>query len=142
MKGSPLTRTALTVLILFALGFPLRQLTGHRLSAPVSTAPTPIRNETQKVHLELTSTTAPFHFIVTHEGKPIWEGDSNSTQVSHDADLRIPASGVDLVLDVSWTGERDTAVKLALTPEHGDTIERTIWGRQQASEVLTFVPGV
>ena len=42
------------------------------------------------------------------------------------------------MLDVSWDEEKETAVRLALTPEESDTMVKTVWGTKSANEVLTF----
>ncbi|MBV8227292.1 MAG: hypothetical protein JO232_19110 [Verrucomicrobia bacterium] len=137
MKGSPLTRAIMTVVALLALLLPLQRLTSHQ-SATVS-APLP-ENSTakQKLHLELVSTTVPFKFRVAHDGESVWSGESNSPTVSTDTELSFPPEGIDLVLDVSWSQDKETAVRLALTPQDSDTIAKTVWGTTSASEVLTF----
>jgi hypothetical protein len=137
MKGSPLARAVMTAIALLALILPLRSLTSHQ-SAPVAPPPADASNANRKLHLELTSTTVPFKFQVSNEGKPLWTGESNSTTVSTDRELEFPPEGIDLVLDVSWAEEKETAVRLALTPEGSDTIVKTVWGTKSANEVLTF----
>jgi hypothetical protein len=137
MKGSPLARAIMTLVALLALLLPLQRLTSHQ-SATVS-APLPEDSTAkQKLHLELTSTTVPFEFRVAHDGNPIWSGKSSSPTVSTDTELRFPPEGIDLVLDVSWSQGKETAVRLALTPQDSDTIAKTVWGTTSASEVLTF----
>jgi hypothetical protein len=100
--------------------------------------PAPNSNAKKKIHLELTSTTIPFKFQINYGGNPIWSGESTTTIVATDTELRFPPEGIDLVLEVSWSEDRDTAVRLALTPEGSDTIAKTVWGTMNASEVLTF----
>jgi hypothetical protein len=137
MKGSPLARAVLTVFVLLALLFPLRHLTSHQ-RATVVPPPAQVSTAKKRLHLELTSTTVPFKFRVSHGGKPIWSGESSSTTIATDTELRFPPEGIDLVLDVSWDSDRETAVRLALTPAESDTIAKTVWGTTSASEVLTF----
>ena len=140
MRGSPLARAIMTVIALLALLLPLRRLTSHQ-SSPALPPPAQVSTVSRKLHLELTSTTVPFKFQVTHEGKPIWSGESTATTVATDTELRFPPEGIDLVLDVSWAQDKETAVRLALTPEDSDTIVKTVWGTTSASEVLTFTQG-
>jgi hypothetical protein len=140
MRGSPLARAIMTVIALLALLLPLRRLTSHQ-SSPVLPPPVQVSTARQKLRLELTSTTVPFKFQVTHEGKPIWSGESTATTVATGTELRFPPEGIDLVLDVSWVQDKETAVRLALTPEDSDTIVKTVWGTTSASEVLTFTQG-
>jgi hypothetical protein len=137
MKGSPLARAIMTVLALLALLFPLQRLTSHQ-SAPVIPPPSQVSTARKKLHLELSSTTVPFKFRVTHSGELIWSGESSSPTVATDTELSFPPEGIDLVLDVSWPEDKETAVRLALTPEDAETIAKTVWGTTGASEVLTF----
>jgi hypothetical protein len=125
----------MTVIALLVLFLPLRYLTSHQAVLPPPPQVSPAK---KKFHLELTSTTVPFKFQITHGGKPLWSGESNSTTVGTDTELRFPPEGIDLVLDVSWGQDKETAVRLALTPEDSDTIAKTVWGTINASEVLTF----
>jgi hypothetical protein len=137
MRGSPLARAIMTVIALLALLLPLQRLTSHQ-SAIVLQPSAQVSTVKKKLHLELTSTTVPFKFQISHGGKPIWSGESTSTTVATDTELRFPPEGIDLVLDVSWTQDKETAVRLALTPEDSDTLAKTVWGTMSASEVLTF----
>ena len=52
--------------------------------------------------------------------------------------MAFPPEGIDLLLDLRWQGEKQTAVKLEVTPENGDAIMRTLWGTTQVNGVLTF----
>ena len=139
MRGSPLARAILTVIALLALLFPLGHLTSHQntTNSPPSVQ---VVARQKKLHLDLTSTTVPFKFRVSNDGKPIWSGESSSPTIGTDTELRFPAEGIDLVLDVSWSQDKETAVRLALTPEDSDTMAKTVWGTTSASEVLTFIP--
>ena len=132
-----MARAILTVIALLALLFPLQRLTSHQ-SAAVVQPPAQDSAVRKKLRLELTSTTVPFKFQIAHEGKPIWGGESTSTTIATDTELKFPPEGIDLVLEVSWTEDKETAVRLALTPEGSDTIVKTVWGTMNASEVLTF----
>jgi hypothetical protein len=127
----------MTVIALLALLFPLQRLTSHQ-SATVLQPPAQDSAVPKKIRLELTSTTVPFKFQIAHEGKPIWGGESTSTTIATDTKLKFPPEGIDLVLEVSWSEDKETAVRLALTPDGSDTIGKTVWGKMSASEVLTF----
>jgi hypothetical protein len=125
----------MTVVALLVLFLPLRFLTSHQAVLP---RPAQVSPAKKKVHLELTSTTVPFKFQVAYGGKPLWSGESNSTTIGTDTELGFPPEGIDLVLDVSWGQDKETAVRLAVTPQDSDTIVKTVWGALGASEVLTF----
>jgi hypothetical protein len=139
MRGSPLVRAILVVMALLALLIPLRTLTSRRIETA-----TPLQQPAQgstakkKFRLELTSTTVPFKYQVTSGGQSIWSGESNFTTVTTDAELKFPPEGIDLVIDVSWTEKKQTAVRLALIPQDSAIMTQTIWGTTGVSEVLTF----
>jgi hypothetical protein len=88
--------------------------------------------------LELTSTTVPFKYQIANDGETIWSGESNSTTVATDVELKFPPEGIDLVIDASWNERKQTAVRLALIPQGSATMAKTVWGTTSVSEVLTF----
>ena len=136
MKGSPLLRALLVVIALLAVLWPLRSLTNHHAKEPPSLPQTPTTES--NVHLVLTSTTFPFTFEISHLGKTIWKGEASASIVARDVQLIFPREGIDLLIDAKWEGQRQTAVKIDLTPEGGDTITKTLWGTTEVNDVLTF----
>jgi hypothetical protein len=139
MRGSPLVRVILVVMALLALLVPLRILTGrlNETATPNAQAAQGAAGK-RRFHMELTSTTVPFKYQVTSGGEKIWSGESNSTTVATDTELKFPPEGIDLVVDASWAQEKQTAVRLALIPEDSDVMAKTVWGTTNVSEVLTF----
>ncbi len=136
MRGSPLLRALLVVIVLLALLWPLRSLTTHRTKEPPTSPRTP--GAESKVHLVLTSTTFPFTFEVSHLGKTIWKGEANESNAARDLQLIFPPEGIELVIDAKWQENKQTAVKIDVTPDGGDTITKTLWGTTEVSDVLTF----
>jgi hypothetical protein len=139
MRGSPLFRVILVVMALLALWAPLRILTGRpkEKATPVAQAAQGATAK-KRFRMEITSTTVPFKYQITSAGEKIWSGESNSTTVATDTELKFPPEGIDLVIDASWTGAKQTAVRLALIPEDSDIMAKTVWGTTGVSEVLTF----
>ena len=139
MRGSPLFRAILIVMALLALLIPLRTLTSRRseTATPVEQA---VQGSTAKkrFRLELTSTTVPFKYQIGNDGETIWSGESNSTTVATDVELKFPPEGIDLVIDASWNERKQTAVRLALISQDSAMMAKTIWGITSVSEVLTF----
>jgi hypothetical protein len=137
MRGSPLIRAILVVIGLLALLMPLRTLTSRRSEASI-----PVQQAGQgtkkKFRLELTSTTVPFKFRITSGEETIWSGESNLTTVTRDTELNFPPEGIDLVVDASWTENKQTALRLALIAQDSTMMAKTIWGTTTVSEVLTF----
>jgi len=138
MKGSPLVRLVLVIAALLAVLWPLRTLTSHHDSPQTPTAVKTAANSEVTVHMVLTSTTWPFSFEVTHLGKVIWKGDSSASSIAQDIPLSFPAEGIDLVLNAHWQEEKQTAIKLEVTPPDSDPMARTLWGTTQVGDVLTF----
>jgi hypothetical protein len=136
MKGSPLLRALLVVVVLLAVLWPLRSLTTHRAKEPPASPRTPATESS--VHLVLTSTTFPFMFDVSHLGKTIWKGEATESSIAHDVQMIFPPEGIDLLIDARWQGQKQTAVKIDLTTEDGDTVTKTLWGTTEVNDVLTF----
>ncbi len=139
MGGSPLVRAVLVVIALLALLLPLQTLTRRR-----SERATPIQQaaqgstEKKKFRLQLTSTTIPFKYQIANGGETLWSGESNSTTVATDAELKFPPEGIDLVVDASWTEKKQTAVRFELITQESAVMTKTMWGTTSVSEVLTF----
>jgi len=133
--GSPLVRAAVALAVLLLLLVPLRSFTGAR--PPVAATVVAATPETT-AHLEIVSTKSPFTFSVGYLGKPIWHGTSDGPTTASDVKLPIPKEGIDLSLDVGWTGPETSAAKLVLSHDDNEPTERTVWGSGQASDILTF----
>ena len=138
MRGSPLLRVLLVVVALLAVLWPLRSLTTHRTKEPPEVSKKASPAEQSSVRLILTSTTFPFTFEISHLGKTIWKGEATENSVAREVKMTFPSEGIDLLLDVRWQGEKQTAVKLEVTPKGGDAIARTLWGTTRVNGVLTF----
>ena len=137
MRGSPLLRVLLVGIALLAVLWPLRSLTTHRTEESPDISQKAPAGESN-VRLVLTSTTFPFTFEISHLGKTIWKGEATESSVAREVKMAFPPEGIDLLLDARWQGEKQTAVKLEVTPENGDAIMRTLWGTTQVNGVLTF----
>ena len=115
----------------------MRSLTTHRTEESADISQKATAGESN-VRLVLTSTTFPFTFEISHLGKTIWKGEATESSVAREVKMAFPPEGIDLLLDARWQGEKQTAVKLEVTPENGDAIMRTLWGTTQVNGVLTF----
>jgi len=139
MRGSPLVRAILVVIVLLALLLPLRTLTVRRTeTANFPPPPAQVSPEKKKIRLEITSTTVPFKFQIASSGETIWSGEANSPTVATNAELRFPPEGIDLVVDASWTEKKETAMRIMLMPQDSPPMAKTMWGTTSVSEVLTF----
>jgi hypothetical protein len=137
MRGSPLLRVLLVVIALLAVLWPLRSLTNHRAEVPPA-APETGAADQSNVHLVVTSTTVPFTFEISNLGKTIWKGEAVESSAARDVQMKFPPEGIDLLIDVKWQDEKQTAIKVDVKAEGGDTISKTLWGTTKVSDVLTF----
>jgi hypothetical protein len=124
------------VAALLALLIPLQRLTMARPQAVAAATKPP--NASTTVHLRITATAAPFRFEVMHLGAVIWRGESPAATAEKEVAMPFPPEGVDLALKVSWAGEQTAAVRLGVSVDGNEPLERTIWGAGSAEDVLTF----
>jgi hypothetical protein len=137
MRGSPILRAVLVVAALLLLLVPLVQLTKPVHAAPVAQSAPPAA--TSVVHLELTSTRAPFEFELRHLGQVIWSGSATENQVSKDVAMNFPTEGVDLELKGQWTGGVSmAAIKLSVANGEARAVEKSLWATKEFDDVLTF----
>jgi hypothetical protein len=136
MRGSPLLR-ALCAFVLIALtGIPLWKLT--RVNAAVA-APVQAEAANVEVAMRLHFSAAPEKFEVLHLGKSVWTGTTRETEAAKTVRLAFPKEGVDLQFRVTWpANETDSALRVQLTDPDGNEHDRTVWGRGELDEVITF----
>lgn len=138
MRGSPLFRAGLMVVALLLLLVPLRSLTSARSAqSPSLPASSP---DASIVNLTITSTSHPFQFEVSHLGKTIWKGESNTSTASKALALSFPMEGIDLVVAASWAQRQETAVRLQVARGDGTPLTKTLWGTEQVNDVVTLAP--
>ena len=139
MRGSPLIRALLVLIVLATLLVPLRRLTSQQ--RPLRAQP-PLSHSVPKkpLHLELTCTTSPFKYQITNSGQTVWSGSETGATAQTDLNLEFPPEGVDLVMDVAWNEKRPTAVRLVVKPSDDEATSQTAWGTTSVSEVVTVRP--
>ncbi len=137
MRGSPLLRAAIVLAGLLLLLIPLRALTRHSSPPPAQPASGPA-SAPAGLLVSIHSTRTPFAFRIEYLGKPVWEGESSSPEISKSLEIPFPAQGVDLAVSASWNEPGAAALRVELLP--ADDIPRTqfLWGDQNADEILTF----
>jgi hypothetical protein len=94
------------------------------------------------VQLRLTFSVAPKSFAISHLGKVVLADGANTshtTYESHDLALPFPKEGIDLVVKVVWAADAgEAAVRVQLTDPAGTEHDKTVWGRGEMEEVVTF----
>lgn len=136
MKGSPLLRAIVAFLLIASVGLPLWRLTRP---AEVLASPTAAPTDIRPILLELTFSSPPAYVAVLHLGKAVWKKDAPGMKVEHAAQIEFPPEGVDLQFAVRWPpGESDSALRVRLTDPDGSEHERTVWGRGEMLETVTF----
>ena len=136
MKGSPLLRAALAFLLIAAAGIPLWRLT--RAGAAVQ-APTIAAARRVTLPIDLTFSHPPTRVAILHLGQTIFSQESPGGEIAPALELEYPPEGVDLQFAVNWPADAArAALRVRLTDPQGEEHERTVWGRGEMLETLTF----
>jgi len=135
VRGSPLFRAFLVFCAILSLGYPL-----HRLTQTTTVADAvPLLTKTQKIGLLLTFTTRPDSIRVSHLGKEVWSEMGVNGLLKKELFLPYPKEGIDLAFDLQWPASSSiAAMRVNFTGPDGESIEKSIWGSGDVSEVLTF----
>ena len=134
MKGSPLLRALIAFVLIALAGVPLWKLTraDATLAAPVQA------EAATKVTLRLTFSIPPEKFEVWHLMDILWADAARTTDVTKTLTLAYPKEGVDLAVEVAWPVDVEGALRLRLTDPAGDEHDKTVWGRGEMKEIVTF----
>ncbi len=137
MTGWPLLRAFLTLLALVLAGLPLRSLTGPKTSVA---QPAAVAETTETVGIALVFTQPPEQFALKFLGKDILTGGNGASFESETTfEARIPKEGIDLVFEGRWPEYfRKVGVSVRLTRANGVQETKTIWGKRDLFELLTF----
>lgn len=136
MKGSPLFRALCAFAFIALAGIPLWKLT--RVNAAVA-APAQAESESAQVAMRLSFSAAPEKFAVLHLGKSVWAGTTRETEATKTVPLAFPKEGVDLQFRVTWpANSADSALRVQLTDPDGNEHDKTVWGRGEMDEIITF----
>jgi hypothetical protein len=135
MRGSPPIQAALVVVGLLLLLIPLHRLTERRERSSSQVA-RPVAS--RQVRLEVRTTAVPCRFQITFLGKTLWAENASTTELAKNFDIDFPKEGIDLVVDASWETQALAAIQVSVSLPDGGTVDRTLWGRGTASDVVTF----
>ena len=135
MKGSPLLRALLAFVAIALTGVPLLKVTraGSAVAAPVRAEAV-----VAQIPLRLTFSIAPQSFSISHLGAVVWADGTHGTDVTKTLALAYPKEGVDLQVKVKWPADAEAAVRMRLTDPDGNEHDKTVWGRGEMEEVVTF----
>jgi hypothetical protein len=139
MRGWPLLRAFLTLILLLAAGLPLRSLTAPK-SKPRAVEPAAPAKE--KLTISLTFTQPPEKFSLKFLGEEIIAGGTAASfDASRELEAHFPEEGIDLVFEGTWPGYFQKAgVIVKVTRADGRQLTQTLWGKRTIFELLTF-PG-
>lgn len=137
VHGSPLLRAAFAFLLLLLLSLPLWRLTHPAEARPIAQAPVKA-GENKAIHLQLSFTQTPTAVRVLSLGKEIWNEKSPAGEMTHDLTLAYPKEGIDLDFQIDWPGDALSAARIRLQNPDGKELDKTIWGKGQTDEVVTF----
>ncbi len=119
------------------MAIPLWRLTHERTeAAPVEAAVSETGGKA--IHLQLSFTQMPREFKVLYSGKAVWTETAPRQDEARDLKIPFPPEGIDLQFEIGWTGDALAAAKIQVTIPDGRVIERSIWSKGTAEEVVTF----
>jgi hypothetical protein len=99
-------------------------------------APPPL--EKQAVSVEFTFTRPPTALKIEHLGKEVWAGTALEREAEAEFQVPYPKQGIELVFTVTWPEGELAAMRVRLSDRNGERHERTIWGKGETTEVLSF----
>ena len=138
MRGSPLLRAALVFLALLGIAPLVWRVTARQevVGTPEkSTAPA----ATKPIHIALSFTTAPARVSISHLGKSVWSKAAPGSEEELDVPLPWPKEGIELLFRVEWAEAAPlSALRVKLTDPADNELERSLWGRGVAEDVLRF----
>ena len=136
MTGSPLLRALLAFLAIASAGFPLWNLTRPNAA---TAAPQPAPVVLSALPIALTFSELPERCSILHLGKVLWTQSPPALEVQETLQLEYPHEGIDLEVQVAWPrADKPAAMRVRITDPAGNEHEKTIWGRGEMDEVLTF----
>ena len=136
MKGSPLLRAVLAFVAIALAGLPLWKLTR---AGEADAAPAKADAAAAQIPMRLTFSVAPRSFAISHLGAVVWADGTQGTDVTNTLALAYPKEGVDLQVKVAWPADAgDAALRVRLTDPDGVEHDKTVWGRGEMEEVVTF----
>ena len=135
MKGSPLLRAMLAFLAIALAGVPLWKLTraGDAVAAPAH-----VEKAAANITIRLTFSIPPKSFSISHLGAVVWTQTSPGTDAANILALAFPKEGVDLQIKVAWPTDAAAAARIRLSDPDGTEHDKTLWGRGDMEEVVTF----
>ncbi|MES2572829.1 MAG: hypothetical protein V4710_22590 [Verrucomicrobiota bacterium] len=139
MRGLPLLRAFVAFSILLLLGWPLWRLTREAAAqpvpvTPVASAPSPLK----EIGLQLTFSPVPASVRIVHLEAALWSADAPAQEMEAALRLPYPDAGVDLRFEIAWPADVTGAMRVRLTDPAGAEHEKTLWGRGETADVLTF----
>lgn len=137
MRGSPLLQALAAFGAILLAGWPLWRLTHDAAASPPAQAVVAAPRQ-EAIHLQLSFTAAPSAVKVLHLGEEVWSAASPGAEVERELRLAFPEEGIDLQFEVVWPGDALCAMRARLTDPAGGEHERSVWGRGEVSEVVTF----
>jgi len=140
MRGSPLLRALLTLLVLSLSAWPVWRVT-HAV-APAAPAPAAHSPESGTARLEVAFLPVPpVEFEVKYLGNTVWRSGGKLAEASPSIAMQIPAEGIDLQVTARWPDDvRSAAARIQVVTPDGATLERLAWTHNSPAldEVLTF----
>lgn len=140
MKGNPVLRTVLVLLLLAAVAYPVSRVISHdqrSVTTPSPTTDSPVQPICLTGTLRIKAAPSPRHLEVTSEGKVVLETrGTNGSDIAKE--LSLP-SGSDLLIRVEWADDHPHALRAEFLPTGTNTpVSHDYWSARTLEDVLSL----
>ena len=153
MKGNPLLRLSVVLILLLALLWPICKITlgetrksshsspGHASGASLSTNP-PAQPSSWKATLVVHAAPAPMDCSITQCGRILLSGKDRIASGEYRSSAEI-VSGEDLVISSGWENNEPHALRVeVLDQDHRETLDKSFWARKTLEDAIAIPSNV
>ena len=142
MKGNPLLRLAVALLLLAAVFWPVHRITSRSEPAPIASSLGNTESKSQATGLKATlsvQTAPPPSSLTVHQGKRVLLTDKEVvSQGKYRSEAKM-TPGEDLVIVARWEDGKPHALHLAVRFEKNlPLLEKTFWAQEKLEDALAL----
>ena len=153
MKGNPLLRLSVVLILLLALLWPICKITqgetrksspsppGHASAVSLSTNP-PSQPSSWKATLVVHAVPAPMDCSITQCGRILLSGKDRVASGEYRTIAEI-VSGEDLVISSRWENDEPHALRVeVLAQDRGESLDKSFWARKTLEDAIAIPANV
>ncbi|MEO8204992.1 MAG: hypothetical protein ABI615_02350 [Chthoniobacterales bacterium] len=139
MRGHPIFRFLLTLLLLAFLGFAVWRLTARETVIPPTPAPAAVEKTNALANAEIILTASlPWEKCHVHLlGNLLLDAKTENNAKAQTIRLPLDKSA-DLVIDATWKDSANHALRIQVLKNQNPVFETTLWGNQTLQEAVTI----